>query len=77
MEQIGGGVDQIHESFRPACSIKRVQPYRDELDRSRAASESAIQDTLEIRYRVAPKLSGVDIKRHLHFGPVQRLVKEG
>jgi hypothetical protein len=34
-------------------------------------SEKAIQNTLEISHRVAPKLSGIDIKRHLHFGPVQ------
>ena len=28
-------------------------------------------------YRVAPKLAGIDIKKHLYFAPVQRLKEEG
>jgi NitT/TauT family transport system substrate-binding protein len=51
--------------------------YREELDRVPLPSDKAIQNTLEISHRVAPKLSGIDIKRHLNFGPVQRLVNEG
>lgn len=51
--------------------------YREEVDRVPIPSDKAIQNTLDISHRVAPKLSGIDIKRHLYFSPVQRLVKEG
>ena len=40
-------------------------------------NEKAIQNTLEITYRIAPKLAGLDIKKHLYFGSVQRLKDEG
>lgn len=51
--------------------------YRKEVDRVPIPSEQAIKNTLEISHRVAPKLAAIDIKRHLHFGPVQRLIHEG
>lgn len=51
--------------------------YIKELDRVPIPSEKAIQNTLEISHRVAPKLAGIDIKRHLYFAPVQRLADEG
>ena len=51
--------------------------YREELDRVPVPSDKAIKNTLEISYRVAPKLSGIDINRHLYFAAVQRLVAEG
>ena len=35
-------------------------------------SEKAIKNTLEISYRVAPKLAGMDLNRHMNFTPVQR-----
>ena len=51
--------------------------YREELDRVPIPSEKAIKNTLEISYRVAPKLAGMDINRYLYFAPVQRLAAEG
>ena len=51
--------------------------YREELDRIPIPSEKAIKNTLEISYRVAPKLTGMDINHHMYFIPLQRLVSEG
>jgi NitT/TauT family transport system substrate-binding protein len=51
--------------------------YKEGLDRVPIPSDAAIKNTLDISYRVAPKLSGIDIKRHLQFGPVRRLADEG
>ncbi|MGH7833748.1 MAG: ABC transporter substrate-binding protein [Candidatus Binatia bacterium] len=51
--------------------------YRKDVDRVPIPSDKAIQTTLEITYRLAPKLAGIDIKKHLYFGPVQRLKEEG
>src|SRR5262244_2987843 len=47
------------------------------LDKVPIPDDKAIQNTLEITYRVAPKLAGTDIKKHLYFAPVQRLKEEG
>jgi NitT/TauT family transport system substrate-binding protein len=47
------------------------------LDKVPLPNDPAIQNTLEITYRVAPKLAGLDIKKHLYFGPVQRLKEQG
>ncbi|HEY2918884.1 MAG TPA: ABC transporter substrate-binding protein [Candidatus Binatia bacterium] len=51
--------------------------YREELDRVPIPSDKAIKNTLEISHRVAPKLAGIDINRHMYFTPVQRLAAEG
>jgi NitT/TauT family transport system substrate-binding protein len=51
--------------------------YKKEVDRIPIPSEKAIQNTLEITYRIAPKLANIDIKKHLYFGPIQRLKEEG
>ena len=51
--------------------------YANGLDRVPIPNEKAIQNTLEITYRIAPKLAGLDIKKHLYFGSVQRLKDEG
>jgi NitT/TauT family transport system substrate-binding protein len=51
--------------------------YRKDVDRVPLPSDKAIQTTLEITHRLAPKLAGIDIKKHLYFGPVQRLKEEG
>jgi len=51
--------------------------YADGLDRVPIPSDKAIQNTLEITYRIAPKLAAIDIKKHLYFGSVQRLKDEG
>jgi NitT/TauT family transport system substrate-binding protein len=61
----------------PRVVQNAYERYREELDRVPIPSDKAVQNTLEISHRVAPKLSGIDIKRHLYFAPVQRLVKEG
>lgn len=51
--------------------------YKAELDRVPIPSDKAIQNTLELSRRVAPDLVNIDIKRHLYFEPVRRLVNEG
>jgi NitT/TauT family transport system substrate-binding protein len=51
--------------------------YKAELDRVPIPPEKAIQNTLEISHRVAPKLAGTDIRRYLHFDPIRRLAAEG
>lgn len=51
--------------------------YKKDVDRIPIPSDKAIQTTLEITHRLAPKLANVDIKKHLYFGPVQRLKEEG
>jgi hypothetical protein len=61
---------QLHMSYP-------YERYREELDRVPIPSEKAIKNTLEISHRVAPKLAGIDINRHMYFTPVQRLVAEG
>jgi NitT/TauT family transport system substrate-binding protein len=76
----GKSVDVLTKYMRasdPRVVQNAYERYREELDRVPIPSDQAIRNTLEISHRVAPKLSGIDIKRHLYFGPVQRLVKEG
>jgi NitT/TauT family transport system substrate-binding protein len=51
--------------------------YVEDLDKIPIPNDRAIQNTLDITYRIAPKLAGLDIKKHLYFGPVQRLKQEG
>lgn len=51
--------------------------YKKDVDRIPLPSDRAVQNTLEITYRISPRLSSVDIKRHLYFAPVQRLRDEG
>jgi NitT/TauT family transport system substrate-binding protein len=51
--------------------------YREDLDRVPIPSEKAIKTTLEISRRVAPKLAGMDIDRHMYFAPIQKLAAEG
>ena len=47
------------------------------LDRVPVPNDQAIQNTLEITYRIAPKLTGLDVKKHFYFAPVLRLKEEG
>ena len=51
--------------------------YAKDLDKVPIPNDKAIQNTLDITYRLAPKLAGMDIKRYLYFGAVQRLKEEG
>ena len=53
------------------------EQYIKNLDRVPIPSEKAIQNTLDISRRLAPKLASMDIKRYLYFGPVERLSQEG
>jgi NitT/TauT family transport system substrate-binding protein len=50
--------------------------YVEGLDRVPLPNDQAIQNTLELSYRVAPKLAGLDVKKQLHFAPIQRLKEE-
>ena len=56
---------------------KVYESYVDGLDRVPIPNERAIQNTLEITYRIAPKLAGLEIKKQLYFGAVERLRNEG
>jgi hypothetical protein len=53
------------------------ESYVNGLDRVPIPNERAIQNTLEITYRIAPKLAGLEIKKQLYFGAVERLRNEG
>lgn len=53
------------------------ESYANGLDRVPIPNDKAIQNTLEITYRLAPKLAGLDIKKYLYFGSIQRLKDEG
>lgn len=53
------------------------EAYVKGLDKVPIPSETAIHNTLEITSRLSPRLASVDVKRHLFFGPVQRLQEEG
>jgi ABC-type nitrate/sulfonate/bicarbonate transport system substrate-binding protein len=53
------------------------ESYVGGVDRVPLPSDKAIQNTLEISARIAPKLTGLDIKKHLSFGAIQRLRAEG
>jgi ABC-type nitrate/sulfonate/bicarbonate transport system substrate-binding protein len=53
------------------------ESYANGLDRVPIPGDKAIQNTLEITHRIAPKLAGMDIKKHLYFGAIQRLKEEG
>src|SRR5881397_2521199 len=53
------------------------EAYANGLDRVPIPNDKAIQNTLEITHRIAPKLAGLDIKKYLYFGSIQRLRDEG
>ncbi|HEX9453604.1 MAG TPA: ABC transporter substrate-binding protein [Candidatus Binatia bacterium] len=53
------------------------ESYVNGIDRVPVPSDKAIQNTLDISYRIAPKLIGLDIKKHLAFSAIQRLKDEG
>jgi NitT/TauT family transport system substrate-binding protein len=53
------------------------ETYKAELDRVPLPSDKAIENTLELSQRVAPKLGSIDIKRYLYFDPVRRLATDG
>ncbi|HVO92704.1 MAG TPA: ABC transporter substrate-binding protein, partial [Terriglobales bacterium] len=51
--------------------------YVNGLDRTPIPNEKAIQNTLDLSYRIAPKLAAIDVKKHFYFGPILRLKEEG
>ena len=53
------------------------ESYVNGIDRVPMPSDKAIQNTLEITARIAPKLIGLDVKKYLSFGAIQRLREEG
>lgn len=73
-------LDVLRKYMRTADSKtldSSYEVYVKGLDKVPIPDDKAIQNTLEITYRVAPKLAGIDIKKHLYFAPVQRLKEEG
>ena len=73
-------LDVLRKYMRTADSKtldSSYEVYVKDLDKVPIPDDKAIQNTLEITYRVAPKLAGIDIKKHLYFAPVQRLKEEG
>jgi NitT/TauT family transport system substrate-binding protein len=73
-------IDVLRKYMRTA-DVKALQDsydvYVQGLDKVPIPSDQAIQNTLDITYRIAPKLSGIDLKRHLYFAPIQKLKEEG
>ena len=53
------------------------ESYVDGLDRVPLPSARAIQNTLDITYRIAPKLASLEIKKQFYFGAVEKLRDEG
>jgi NitT/TauT family transport system substrate-binding protein len=51
--------------------------YAKGLDKVPIPNDQATKNTLDITYRLAPKLSSLDIKKYLYFAPVLRLKEEG
>jgi NitT/TauT family transport system substrate-binding protein len=68
---------QYMRTSDPRVIQTAYEQYVQGLDRIPIPSETAIKNTLDISRRVAPKLSGLDVNRHLYFAPIQRLVAEG
>ncbi|SRR5712692_10502550 len=73
-------LDVLRKYMRTA-DVKALQSsydvYVKGLDKVPIPNDQAIQNTLDITYRIAPKLSGIDLKKHLYFAPIQRLKEEG
>lgn len=73
-------VDVMRKYMRTA-DVKTLQTsyevYVKGLDRIPIPNEQAIQNTLDITYRIAPKLAGIDARKHFYFGPILRLKEEG
>jgi len=73
-------IDVLRKYMRTA-DAKALQAsydvYVQGLDKVPIPSDQAIQNTLDITYRIAPKLAGIDLKRHFYFGPIQKLKEEG
>ena len=67
--------------YMRATDTKTIQTsydvYVKGLDKVPIPNDRAIQNTVDITYRIAPKLAGLDLKKYLYFGPVQRLKEEG
>jgi NitT/TauT family transport system substrate-binding protein len=51
--------------------------YLNGLERTPIPNDKAIQNTLDLSHRIAPKLVGMDVKKVLSFGAMQRLKDEG
>lgn len=71
----------VLRKYMRATDPKTVQTsyevYVKGLDKVPIPNDQAIQNTVDITYRLAPKLAGLDLKKYFHFGPVQRLKEEG
>jgi ABC-type nitrate/sulfonate/bicarbonate transport system substrate-binding protein len=51
--------------------------YVQGIDRIPIPSNAAIENTIEMSLRLAPKLSDIDVKKHFYFEPVNELKKQG
>jgi NitT/TauT family transport system substrate-binding protein len=71
----------VLRKYMRATDPKTIQTsydvYVKGLDKVPIPNDRAIQNTVDITYRIAPKLAGLDLKKYLYFGPVQRLKEEG
>lgn len=71
----------VLRKYMRTTDVKALQSsydvYVKGLDKVPIPNDQAIQNTLDITYRIAPKLAGMDIKKHFYFAPVQRLKEEG
>jgi NitT/TauT family transport system substrate-binding protein len=71
----------VLRKYMRATDPKTIQTsydvYVKGLDKVPIPNDRAIQNTVDITHRIAPKLAGLDLKKYLYFGPVQRLKEEG
>jgi len=51
--------------------------YVQGIDRIPIPSNAAIENTIEMSLRLAPKLNDIDIKKHFYFDSVEELKKQG
>ena len=72
---------EVMRKYMRTADVRTLQSsyevYTKGLDRVPIPNEQAIQNTLDITYRIAPKLAGIDTRKHFYFGPIQRLKEEG
>jgi NitT/TauT family transport system substrate-binding protein len=61
----------------PKVLQSAYESYTKGVDRVPIPSDKAIQNTLEITYRISPRLANIDVKKYFYFAPVQRLKDEG
>jgi ABC-type nitrate/sulfonate/bicarbonate transport system substrate-binding protein len=61
----------------PKVLAYTYETYVQGVDKVPIPSNAAVENTIEMSLRLAPKLKNIDVKRHFYFDPVQELKKQG